>query len=124
MRAFVRPAEPAWCRYTALWVFLNALVIIINKYILSYAGFPFPIALTLIHMAFCAGLATILIKAGVSDTCHMDRGTYMRSAVSHVVSCVHSVSVCTWLLSALTCLTPLQERGADRSPVFWDPLAR
>ena len=65
-------------RYTALWVFLSALVIIINKYILSYAGFPFPIALTLIHMAYCASLSTVLIKAGVTDTCYMDRGTYMR----------------------------------------------
>ena len=53
-------------------------MILVNKYILAYAGFPFPIALTLIHMAFCACLAYLLIKAGISDTCHMDRSTYLR----------------------------------------------
>uniref|UniRef100_A0A7R9Z8N2 Sugar phosphate transporter domain-containing protein n=1 Tax=Chlamydomonas euryale TaxID=1486919 RepID=A0A7R9Z8N2_9CHLO len=64
--------------YIAVWIGLSAAVILINKYVLAYSGFPFPIALTLIHMAFCATLAFLLIKLGVSDTVHMDSQTYTR----------------------------------------------
>jgi hypothetical protein len=61
-----------------LWIGLSAAVILINKYVLAMSGFPFPIALTLTHMAFCASLAFVLVKLGVSDTAHMDSNTYIR----------------------------------------------
>ena len=64
--------------YIVLWIALSAIVIMLNKYVLAYSGFPYPISLTLTHMAFCATLAFGLIKAGVSDTAHMDSATYMR----------------------------------------------
>ena len=34
-------------RYVALWIALSAVVILYNKYLLAYGGFPFPIALTM-----------------------------------------------------------------------------
>lgn len=64
--------------YIVLWIGLSAAVILLNKYVLAYSGFPFPIALTLSHMAFCSILAFGLIKAGVTETASMDRGTYIR----------------------------------------------
>lgn len=64
-----------------LWIFLSAVVILLNKYVLAYAGFPFPISLTLMHMAFCSLLSTILIKLGVTETASMDRSTYMQCVV-------------------------------------------
>ena len=75
------PAHPHGCcpcRYITLWIFLSAVVILVNKYLLAFAGFPFPIALTLSHMAFCSTLAFLIIKAGMVDTVHMDSSTYMR----------------------------------------------
>jgi hypothetical protein len=39
----------------ALWISLSAGVILFNKYILSSFGFPYPVALTLMHMGFCSG---------------------------------------------------------------------
>ena len=48
---------------------------------LSFAGgtgFPYPIALTLSHMAFCSTLAWLIIKAGLVETAHMDSATYIR----------------------------------------------
>ncbi len=48
----------------------------VNKYVLAYANFPFPIALTLTHMAFCSALALVIIKLGLVDTVHMDSTTY------------------------------------------------
>lgn len=67
--------------YITLWIFLSAVVILVNKYLLAFAGFPFPIALTLSHMAFCSTLAFLIIKAGMVDTVHMDSSTYMRNVV-------------------------------------------
>lgn len=64
--------------YIVLWIFLSAAVILINKYILAYAGFPYPIALTLTHMLFCASLAASLIKLGVCEGASIDSATYMR----------------------------------------------
>lgn len=33
--------------YVFLWISLSSCVILSNKYLLAYAGFPYPIALTL-----------------------------------------------------------------------------
>ncbi|MEW5307113.1 MAG: hypothetical protein WDW36_009530 [Sanguina aurantia] len=67
--------------YIILWVVLSAGVIMINKYILSYAGFPFPVALTLIHMVFCSAVATLLIKSGVVEAVNMPSDLYFRGVV-------------------------------------------
>ncbi len=54
----------------------------INKYILAYTGFPYPIALTLTHMAFCSTLAASLIKLGACEPAAMDSSTYLTCAAS------------------------------------------
>ena len=48
--------------YAGLWIVLSALVILFNKYILTVFRFPFPVALTMIHMAFCAALAFTIVR--------------------------------------------------------------
>jgi len=48
--------------YVGVWIFLSAAVILFNKYILSVYGFPFPIALTMIHMGFCSTLAFVIVR--------------------------------------------------------------
>ena len=45
----------------AFWIGSSALVILFNKYVLSSYGFPFPIALTMSHMAFCSLAAMVMI---------------------------------------------------------------
>lgn len=60
------------------WIFLSAAVILINKYILSFTGFHYPVALTCIHMAFCATLAHILARLGVSEVPPISVDTYIR----------------------------------------------
>ena len=47
--------------FVALWIFVSALVILFNKYILTVYGFPFP-ALTMTHMFFCSSLAFVLVR--------------------------------------------------------------
>ncbi|KAJ3703040.1 hypothetical protein LUZ61_006745 [Rhynchospora tenuis] len=49
--------------YVAIWIFLSFSVIVYNKYILDpkMYNWPFPISLTMIHMAFCSFLAFIAI---------------------------------------------------------------
>lgn len=47
-----------------LWVSLSGAVIIYNKWLLAYGGFPFPIALTMFHMAFCGTVAFVMVILG------------------------------------------------------------
>ncbi|GLI60866.1 hypothetical protein VaNZ11_003083 [Volvox africanus] len=67
--------------YTILWIFLSTLVIMVNKYVLAYAGFPFPVALTLTHMGFCSAIAFVLIKTGFVAPVNMDLRTYCRNVL-------------------------------------------
>ncbi|KAL6906051.1 hypothetical protein ACP4OV_003652 [Aristida adscensionis] len=50
--------------YVGIWISLSFSVIVYNKYILDpkMYGWPFPISLTMIHMAFCAALAAALVR--------------------------------------------------------------
>mmetsp|Transcript_23992 Transcript_23992/g.66668 ORF Transcript_23992/g.66668 Transcript_23992/m.66668 type:complete len:346 (+) Transcript_23992:185-1222(+) len=50
--------------YVVLWVTLSGAVILYNKWLLAYGGFPFPISLTMFHMAFCSVLAFLLVQFG------------------------------------------------------------
>lgn len=38
--------------YVTLWIVLSGTVILYNKWILAYYGFPYPISLTMWHMFF------------------------------------------------------------------------
>ncbi|CAH9076776.1 unnamed protein product [Cuscuta europaea] len=50
--------------YVSVWIFLSFTVIVYNKYILDRKlyNWPFPISLTMIHMAFCSSLAFFLVR--------------------------------------------------------------
>ncbi|KAL0330608.1 UNVERIFIED_CONTAM: putative sugar phosphate/phosphate translocator [Sesamum angustifolium] len=50
--------------YVAVWIFLSFTVIVYNKYILDKKlyNWPFPISLTMIHMAFCSSLAFAAVR--------------------------------------------------------------
>ena len=52
----------------------------INKYILdpTMGAFPFPLALTSIHMAFCSVLSWTLVKTGYVAEVAMPMSTYIR----------------------------------------------
>lgn len=68
------------CSCIVLWVVLSAAVIMVNKYVLAYSGFPFPVSLTLIHMLFCSSVATLLIMTGVVKSVDMPNALYFRCA--------------------------------------------
>lgn len=63
-------------RCMLLWIFLSAAVILLNKYILSVAGFPYPIALTCSHMAFGAALSWAMVKGGLVEASPLSMDTY------------------------------------------------
>jgi hypothetical protein len=63
--------------YASIWIALSASVILFNKYILAFGGFPFPITLTLWHMLFSSSLAVALVWSGaVPSTEGMDAHRY------------------------------------------------
>jgi drug/metabolite transporter (DMT)-like permease len=69
-------------------------VIIYNKYILDKKmyNWPFPISLTMIHMAFCSSLAYILVKVfKIVDPISMSLDTYLKSVVP--IGALYSLSL-------------------------------
>ena len=63
--------------YASIWIALSASVILFNKYILAFGGFPFPITLTVWHMLFSSSIAAALIWTGaVPSTEAMDARRY------------------------------------------------
>ncbi|EFJ22888.1 hypothetical protein SELMODRAFT_169825 [Selaginella moellendorffii] len=80
--------------YVAIWIFLSFTVIIYNKYILDKKmyNWPFPISLTMIHMAFCSTLAFLLVRvAKVVEPLGMTREIYMSSIVP--IGALYSLSL-------------------------------
>uniref|UniRef100_A0A7N0U9B4 Sugar phosphate transporter domain-containing protein n=1 Tax=Kalanchoe fedtschenkoi TaxID=63787 RepID=A0A7N0U9B4_KALFE len=70
--------------YVAIWIFLSFTVIVYNKYILDPKMFnwPFPISLTMIHMAFCSTLAFLLVRVlKLVEPVSMSSDLYLKSVV-------------------------------------------
>lgn len=61
-----------------LWIFLSAAVILVNKYVLSISGFPYPVALTCTHMLFCSVLAFVIVRLGWAECTPISADTYLR----------------------------------------------
>ncbi|XP_058113201.1 probable sugar phosphate/phosphate translocator At5g25400 [Magnolia sinica] len=81
--------------YVAIWIFLSFSVIVYNKYILDKKMFnwPFPISLTMIHMAFCSSLAFLLVHVFriVELPSSMTREVYISSVVP--IGALYSLSL-------------------------------
>jgi len=56
-------------------------VITYNKFLLSVAGFPYPIALTLWHMFFCSTIAFAIVRSGWVRSVDMSFETYVAAIV-------------------------------------------
>ncbi|KAL4434231.1 hypothetical protein ABPG75_000672 [Micractinium tetrahymenae] len=67
--------------YVLLWIALSAAVILYNKWVLAFSGFPYPVALTMWHMFFCAALAWVIIRLGYVEPVKMGLDTYLRTIV-------------------------------------------
>lgn len=48
--------------YVIIWMSISIAVILFNKWLLAYSGFPYPIALTMWHMFFCSTIAFIAVR--------------------------------------------------------------
>lgn len=48
--------------YVLLWMAISISVIMFNKWVLAYSGFPFPITLTLWHMVFCSTVGFMCVR--------------------------------------------------------------
>lgn len=82
--------------YVAVWIFLSFTVIVYNKYILDRKmyNWPFPISLTMIHMAFCSSLAYFLVRVlKLVEPVSMSRELYLSSVVP--IGALYSLSL--WL---------------------------
>mmetsp|Transcript_19464 Transcript_19464/g.32730 ORF Transcript_19464/g.32730 Transcript_19464/m.32730 type:complete len:334 (-) Transcript_19464:791-1792(-) len=48
--------------FVVQWMSISMAVIMYNKWILAYFGFPYPLALTMWHMLFCSTVAFLLVR--------------------------------------------------------------
>lgn len=93
-------------RYVTLWITLSAAVILYNKWVLSYSGFKYAIALTMWHMLFCSLLAGALVRTGVVEPVTISNELYWKC-----------VGACASLLCASS-----QHRQGHRAN--WRPVCR
>lgn len=80
--------------YVAIWIFLSFTVIVFNKYILDRKmyNWPYPISLTMIHMAFCSSLAYLLVRVfKLVEPVSMSRDLYLKSVVP--IGALYSLSL-------------------------------
>ncbi|XP_041006946.1 probable sugar phosphate/phosphate translocator At4g32390 [Juglans microcarpa x Juglans regia] len=81
--------------YVTIWIALSFSVIVYNKYILDRKlyNWPFPISLTMIHMAFCSSIAYLLVRVFkvVEEPASMTRDLYIRSVVP--IGALYSLSL-------------------------------
>ena len=49
--------------YVLLWMSISISVILFNKWLLAFSGFPYPITLTMWHMLFCSN-GRLPVRAG------------------------------------------------------------
>mmetsp|Transcript_23962 Transcript_23962/g.74959 ORF Transcript_23962/g.74959 Transcript_23962/m.74959 type:complete len:212 (+) Transcript_23962:242-877(+) len=65
--------------YVVIWMAISMSVIIFNKWLLAYSGFPYPIALTLWHMGFCSTVGFLCIRVfGITTSHNMASSDYFR----------------------------------------------
>ncbi|KAK4419902.1 putative sugar phosphate/phosphate translocator [Sesamum alatum] len=82
--------------YVAVWIFLSFTVIVYNKYILDKKlyNWPFPISLTMIHMAFCSSLAFAAVRIfKLVEPAALTRRVYLSSVLP--IGALYSLSL--WL---------------------------
>ncbi|KAK9786902.1 hypothetical protein WJX73_006101 [Symbiochloris irregularis] len=48
--------------YVVTWMAISISVILFNKWLLAYSGFPYPISLTLWHMTFCSTVGILCVR--------------------------------------------------------------
>ena len=136
-----RSAPPAHAAERGFWTLIQAMtapsityrlsgtVILYNKYILAYYGFPFPIALTMWHMTFSGVLAFILVRLGYvgvspraccARSCHvvlsLQAGWYQSHHLSNTLCNLSSSVACE------SHLLPLPVHGTPDSCLSWHPL--
>ena len=50
--------------YVLLWMSISISVILFNKWLLAFSGFPYPITLTMWHMLFCSTVGFLCVRVG------------------------------------------------------------
>lgn len=48
--------------YVVIWMSISISVILFNKWLLAYSGFPYPITLTAWHMFFCSTIGFLCVR--------------------------------------------------------------
>src|SRR5690349_3627276 len=102
-------------RYMLLWICLSASVILMNKYILDpeLGGFPFPLTLTCIHMAFCSIVAWTMVKTGLVAEQPVAFDLYIRWGAVHAPAGDRRLAFSCRNCSATMCSMPVMSAVSE-----------
>jgi hypothetical protein len=106
--------------YVLIWMSVSTAVILFNKWLLAYSGFPYPIALTMWHMAFCSSIAFVLVRVlGVVKSHNMSAREYATRVmpIGECCCCCKFELRCHSLLR-LRCI-PRWLHGAEDRHTLW-----
>jgi hypothetical protein len=74
---------------------ISISVILFNKWLLAFSGFPFPISLTVWHMTFCTSVGTLAVRVfKVVKSHNMSRRDYVRR-VMPIGEGAHAEAACS-----------------------------
>lgn len=86
--------------YVLTWMGISSSVILFNKWLLAYSGFPYPIALTLWHMVFCSTVGVLCVRVfRVVKSHNMSANDYFRRVMPiGEAGCKLTSGLMLWLL--------------------------
>lgn len=83
--------------YVLIWMSISISVILFNKWLLAFSGFPYPIALTSWHMLFCSTVGFLCVRVfKVVKSHNMTAHTYTRRVLP--IGLLYAASL--WLSNA------------------------
>ena len=86
--------------YVLTWMSISISVILFNKWLLAFSGFPYPLALTLWHMTFCSTVGFLCVRVfKVVKSHNMSASDYVKRVMpiggfSTLVQTVCTMHVC------------------------------
>ena len=82
--------------YVLLWMSISISVILFNKWLLAFSGFPYPITLTMWHMLFCSAVGFLCVRVGRFVKPHnMSAHDYLRRVMPIGAPCSAIACCCT-----------------------------
>ena len=102
--------------YVIVWMSNSIAVILANKWLLAYSGFPFPVTLTLWHMTICSTIGFLCVRVfKVVESHNMPSSEYVRRVLP--IGLLYAASL--WLVQFCISIPVGVVHPDDQIPDAW-----